>query len=294
MKTQVATSILAIFGGITAWLAPMTSQAGNVGYHLNCSGQEGNPSTAIIAAGHTPVAVATLDAASLAPLQALVIESCGILPGNAALDAAISNGMGLLYDVIPGTTSPPPIPGMSGASITQYGCGNDVDPASGSPVTTGAGGTLTGSSLDGTNLCSYRGTISSGSLPASAIPFLTTSSPSNVIAFGYNAGQGRIAYSMSQFFAALPGGTYAGDPLAPGTMTFYTNVIAWITNAQATTCASEGYTGTKLTWCRNICESELPQATLDIWIHRWINRYRDLPYCAQEGGGEEEPPPQEA
>ncbi len=34
-------------------------------------------------------------------------------------------------------------------------------------------------------------------------------------------------------------------------------------------------------------------ATLDIWIHRWINRYRDLPYCAQEGGGEEEPPPQE-
>jgi hypothetical protein len=21
-------------------------------------------------------------------------------------------------------------------------------------------------------------------------------------------------------------------------------------------------------------------ATLDMWIHRWINRYRDLPYCA--------------
>ena len=58
-----------------------------------------------------------------------------------------------------------------------------------------------------------------------------------------------------------------------------------------TTCASEGYTGTKLTWCRNICESDLPQATLDIWIHRWISRYRDLPYCV----GEDEPelPPQE-
>ena len=59
------------------------------------------------------------------------------------------------------------------------------------------------------------------------------------------------------------------------------------------TCASEGYTGTKLTWCRNICEIGYTGATLDIWIHRWINRYRDLPYCAQEGGGEEEPPPQE-
>ena len=55
----------------------------------------------------------------------------------------------------------------------------------------------------------------------------------------------------------------------------------------ATTCASEGYTGTKLTWCKNICENGLTGQTLDTWIHRWINRYRDLPYCAQEGGGEE-------
>ena len=46
------------------------------------------------------------------------------------------------------------------------------------------------------------------------------------------------------------------------------------------TCASEGYTGTKLTWCKNICEMGYTGATLDMWIHRWINRYRDLPYCA--------------
>ncbi len=59
----------------------------------------------------------------------------------------------------------------------------------------------------------------------------------------------------------------------------------------AVTCASEGYTGTKLTWCQNICEKGYTGATLDMWIHRWINRYRDLPYCAQEGN--EEPPPQE-
>ena len=59
----------------------------------------------------------------------------------------------------------------------------------------------------------------------------------------------------------------------------------------AATCASEGYTGTKLTWCKNICENGLTGATLDTWIHRWINRYRDLPYCAQEGGGEEGPAP---
>ena len=58
------------------------------------------------------------------------------------------------------------------------------------------------------------------------------------------------------------------------------------------TCASEGYTGTKLTWCQNICEKGYTGATLDMWIHRWVNRYRDLPYCAREGN--EEPPPQES
>jgi hypothetical protein len=57
------------------------------------------------------------------------------------------------------------------------------------------------------------------------------------------------------------------------------------------TCASEGYTGTKLTWCKNICEMGYTGATLDMWIHRWVNRYRDLPYCAREGGPEL--PPQE-
>ena len=48
------------------------------------------------------------------------------------------------------------------------------------------------------------------------------------------------------------------------------------------TCASEGYTGTKLTWCQNICEKGYTGTTLNTWIHRWVDRYRDLPYCAVE------------
>ena len=70
---------------------------------------------------------------------------------------------------------------------------------------------------------------------------------------------------------------------------FFSGTI-YYTKVPSTTCASEGYTGTKLTWCKNICESELSQAALDTWIHRWVNRYRDLPYCAQEGGGEQPVP----
>ena len=46
-----------------------------------------------------------------------------------------------------------------------------------------------------------------------------------------------------------------------------------------TTCSNDGYSGTQLTWCRNICEMGYTGSTLETWIHRWVNRYRDLPYC---------------
>ena len=47
-----------------------------------------------------------------------------------------------------------------------------------------------------------------------------------------------------------------------------------------TTCASEGYTYTKLEWCKNICERGYTGSTLQMWIRRWTDRYRTLPYCA--------------
>jgi len=79
---------------------------------------------------------------------------------------------------------------------------------------------------------------------------------------------------------------FSGATFSPRTW----NGTVYYTAGPATTCASEGYTGTKLTWCQNICEKGYTGATLDMWIHRWVNRYRDLPYCAREGNKE---PPQE-
>lgn len=49
-----------------------------------------------------------------------------------------------------------------------------------------------------------------------------------------------------------------------------------------TTCLSEDYTGTKLYYCQKICESGYTGATLNMWIRRWMDRYRDLPYCLLE------------
>ena len=127
----------------------------------------------------------------------------------------------------------------------------------------------------------YNVTTNSG-VSSGDVAVTTTSSGSptigsNGFAFYSTAGE---AISTLTITANTPSGFVVGElgistgPVAP-----------------PVTCASEGYTGTKLTWCRNICEMGYTGATLDIWIHRWINRYRDLPYCAKEGGeGEPELP----
>ncbi len=80
-----------------------------------------------------------------------------------------------------------------------------------------------------------------------------------------------------------------GDPAFEGP-TFIPrswNGTIYYTAGPTTTCASEGYRGAQLTWCQNICENGLTGQVLDTWIHRWIKRYRDLPYCAI---AQEQPP----
>ena len=299
MNKSLAATLLAVVGSAAALLMPGTSNAGNVGYFENegsCSGYIGDPSAAITAAGHTPVALANLNAASLAPLDGLVYNYfCAVnFVGNADVNNAVANGMDLflnLHLTSGDTGAAANFPGAPAITVA-YACSQttrDSDLAPGSPIATGTAGTLTNSSLDGSVLCSSSGYVSSGPLPGGFIPLLT--SAGNTTAFSYTSGSGRVVIGLTQTQIALPGGYAPG--YFPGTSLFYSNVVEWMLGGGGgtpTTCASEGYTGTKLTWCKNICESELSQAALDTWIHRWLNRYRDLPYCAQEGGGEQPVP----
>ena len=298
---------LAVVGCAAGLLAPMAAEAGNVGYFNGCY-LSGNPSQVITAAGHTPVPVATLDAASLTGLDGLIITTCyGSYAGNAAVNNAVNNGMALVFERLDwrdgielATSTLPGSPAFgSTAQQVRPAWGDQVDIATGAPavITSGPGGTLNNASLDYTsgptwyNLVAY---FSIGSLPAGAVPFLTTPNQAQVGSFGYTHGAGRVVYSDSQFTLQLPGGYGElggyNNWQAAG-FTYLTNVLAWALDAgpsePVVTCASEGYTGTKLTWCKNICEMGYTGATLDTWIHRWINRYRDLPYCAQEGGEEQ-------
>jgi hypothetical protein len=65
-----------------------------------------------------------------------------------------------------------------------------------------------------------------------------------------------------------------------GTTNFFVDDVSL--DVETKTCASEGYTGTKLEWCKNICERDYTGSTLAMWIRRWTERYRTLPYCALE------------
>ena len=318
MNTRIAASALAVLGGAMAMCVPWAAHAGNVGYYKGCS-LSGDASSVITAAGHTPVVINALDATSLAGLSAVVVTDCPQQMGSSvfdithpALNAAVANGMGLVVErgtslggnnTMLASTNLPGSPTFSGTATYAYPEADDLEIPAGAPIINGPGGALTPTSLDriGGSASLYNITYwyPASALPTGAIPFITTSNSDHVGAFGYLSGAGRVAYTDGQFSYFLAGGIAANnsESFGPGGLVYLTNVIAWTAGTNASepeaTCASEGYTGTKLKWCQNICESEMSPAQIETWIHRWIGRYRTLPYCAVEDEEEPELPPQE-
>ena len=292
MNTKICTLSLSLLAGACALAFPAISQAGNVGYTPMCSHiGVGNPTTLITAAGHTPVAIATADAASLTGLQALMVSNCNDVNMastiNPAIASAVSGGMKLIVsDWNPGASTAAALPG-SPAIVMTFDPGIDIDIPAGSPVASGPGGTLTNSSMDDGFYSNHGYTTSV--LPTGSIAMLTTGDPSEKVGFQYTYGSGTVAYSAIPLDFYFPGGGGASSATYPtSARTYVINLLAFTVappvDPGTSTCASEGYTGAKLTWCKNVCENGLTGQTLDTWIHRWVNRYRQLPYCAVEGG----------
>ena len=298
MNLRLSGLCLVVLGGLGGLCTPATAQAGTVGYYKNatpCSGVvESDPSAAIIAAGHTPVVVTTLDAASLAHLDGLIwMVSCQStqLAGNQALTDAVENGMALFFEMhmqSGGPSNTSMLPGVPPVDFV-YSCQSGTTTlAPDSPIADGPVGQLTNASLNGVQYCSSSGYITdhfggvANALPAYSVALLK--SDDKISAFAYPWVKGKVAVSLSTFMFDLPGGSIY--PHYSGTETYYANVIKWLIDSteEATTCASEGYKGTQLTWCQNICENGLTGQVLDTWIQRWTRRYRELPYCAVEDG----------
>jgi len=313
MHMRLSAITLAVIGGAASLAMPATASAGNVGYYKGCSlSGNGNASQVVVAAGHTLVPVATLDAASLTGLDGLIITACyGSYTGSSAVDSAVHNGMKLLFERLDWSggiqldTSTLPGDPTFGSAAQQvrplFGDLVDIAPGAPTAITSGPGGVLGNNSLDYVSGPTWYNLVAAynvSTLPSGAIPFLTTPDPQLAGSFAYPHGAGWVVYTDSQFTIQLPGG-YADvigyNNWRDAGFSFLTNALAWLLAqdpAEATTCASSGYTGTKLNWCRIICESESSSSTIDTYLRRWINKYRDLPYCAVEGGGEEPPPSQ--
>ncbi len=285
MKSVIGGSFAALVG-IAMATAPQAANAGVVGEYNQCGAE--TLSVPVAAAGHTWVSITSLDQTSLQGLDALVLRTCGGYPGNAAVNAAVAEGMDLVLDT--GGVADTSLPGSPVLGLSSVGgCHTNYSLVGGAAITTGPGGTLTNDSLDvgspggSSGYCSFLGSAPVASLPAGTMPFFTTADGTRAGAFGYEYGNGRVAVSITAL--SHPDVYTPTEYLYAGARTYFINSLAWgLTTGvrEHQTCASEGYTGTKLVWCQNICEKGYTGATLQTWIHRWIRQFRDLPYCAVE------------
>ena len=283
---------------------PSISHAGNVGHYYNCAGQGTTAmATAITASGNTPINVLVPDAATLAGLDVLWINrnyanngSCSATPDDEwnanlpAITAAIqAHGLVLVMNdrVVSepgynGATTALPNGGSGISFIVEYT--SNIDFPAGSPLLSGTGGALDNNSLDGGNN-SAHGYATAASLPAGSRILANNGTADHAVIFTYPFGTGTIMYST------IPLDFYLESDIPPAAFksSYALNMVNYAASisdnevSEPTTCASEGYKNTQLTWCKNICESTLTGKVLDSWIHRWIERYRQLPYCAVGG-----------
>jgi large repetitive protein len=266
-----------------------TAHAGTVGHYEMCSGTGSADHAAMItAAGHTPVNVETPNGATLATLDSLFVTNCSngdfgaeYVANLPAIATAVSNGLVLIVHDRFVTGAGSVLPGGSGIVATRsFDDDANVDIPAGSPITTGIGGTLTNTSLDGGS-SSNHGYVAAASLPAGSQVLATRAAASDAVTVAYPFGAGRVVYStipLDAYFGSDGDGWAFADNLI---RVYGPNVIGWAVGPSFTTCAAEGYTGTKLTLCRKVCESNLTGTTLTAMIRLYVAAYREQPACVR-------------
>lgn len=198
---------------MTAWLTGLGLTAlASVNVHAVQFGWFGgaDPSAAIIASGNTSTALSGLTAADLVNIQVLWILNGNNDAPNAALTAhaadvaAFVAGGGVLsyHDRYVSENG-----GLSSANNTVLpGAGaitfvrdfttdtKNIDIVTPGPVTTGPGGTLTDTSLDGGNLSSH-GYVLQASIPADGTSVFSRTDPTHIVDFYYPFSAGWVYYS---------------------------------------------------------------------------------------------------
>lgn len=285
MKTRFAGAALSALCGL-AGLAPMTAAAANVGHYELCSGQgEAYLANAITTGGNTPVSITVPDATQLAGVTALLVTNCSNggygaewTSNLAAIDARVQAGMRLVFFDRRVAGANLQLPGGTGlVAVSDFGDDANIDLPTSSPLLTTNGGPLTQTTLDG-GTSSSHGYVSAGSLPTGGVVWAHRTAASEAVIIAYPRGAGTVVYST------IPGDYYlsGSGPASVGAgVLATTNALIAIPVNTFTTCAAEGFSGPKLTLCRQICELPQSPSTLSSLIKVYVAAFRQDPPCAR-------------
>ncbi|HEX4962806.1 MAG TPA: hypothetical protein VF173_18365 [Thermoanaerobaculia bacterium] len=235
-RRGVASLLMVFFLGAGALRAAV-----NVGYYdMSMGSGDPNQVPPITAAGQTPVQLMDLQAADLAGVKVLVVQNpsngaygAEYLSRLAVIQTAVANGLILvIHDEYvsneDGTGGAKTIlPGGSGFVIRRdFTDPNNIDVRDNStPVTdgTGAGGTITSTSLDNGGF-SDHGYADASTLPAGTKLILSRTDPSQIVTFLYPFGNGAVLYSTIPLDHFLMGAG-PNPPQAAFAGTYAVNVV---------------------------------------------------------------------
>lgn len=285
MNKRFAVAVLAALGSLAA-LAPTAAQAANVGHYELCSGQgETYLANAITAGGDTPVSITVPDATQLAGVTALLVTNCSNggygaewTANLAAIDARVQAGMSLIFYDRAVTGANAQLPGGGGlVAIRDFSDPANIDLPATSPLLNTNGGPLTQTTLDG-GTSSSHGYVAAASLPAGGVVWAHRTAPAEGVIVAYPRGAGKVVYST------IPGDYYLNGSGSSSIAAGIVAATAAMVDLQVytfTTCAAEGFTGIKLTLCKQICEVPQSPATLAALIKTYMAAFREEPPCAR-------------
>jgi hypothetical protein len=284
MNKRLPGLVVALAGVLGALALPGIASAGNIGYMEMCGGSQPAHANAIIAAGHTPVAVPTPDAASLSGLSALSVTNCdngghstSYTAHLAAITAAVNSGMTLIMHDRRVTNAGSVLPGGAGLVVAGQTFGNTIDIPAGSPILSGPGGTLTDASLDGGNFSTHG---YSTALPTGGSILANTGNTAQGVTVQYPFGAGKVVYSSIPLDFYLSGN--GNNPPRDNLVSIYLpNLLAASLGDPFVSCRAEGFTGPKLTLCQQICEIPQTPSRLSALIRVYVAAYREDPPCGR-------------
>ncbi|WP_022704741.1 Hint domain-containing protein [Pseudorhodobacter ferrugineus] len=190
--------------------------------------------------GDTAVNVTIPNAAQLASLDSLYVVNpsngnfgAEYMANLGDITAAVNGGMNLIIFDRYVTNAQTILPGGSGiTAVRDFTSGSDVNVAAGAPAafTNGPNGVINDATFDGGN-SSNHGYVTLASLPPGAVPLLTTSNPSHIVAFTFPVGAGNV------FYSTIPLDYYTGANdanITPG------EIFSLFGNTQAILCFTRG------------------------------------------------------